>query len=401
MIRSLALAAILAAPAFAQEGPRVSVTLDPEGPVTVGTPLRVTATVLVPSYMPRPPVWPDLQIADAITRLPERATHPVTQGVGAESWSGVSRTWEIIPQRAADYDLGVSEVVVTYADPETNAPVEARPRLPDIAFSATVPAGAEGMEPFLAATSLTLTATLDGLPEGPKPGDAFTLTLTTTAAGPPAMLLPALADRLPTPEGLRAYPRQPTLVDGATATRTEAIAYVIERPGEFELSAVSLGWWNTEAQAAETATTETVIIHVEAPPGWRPSDEPVPVRNLVFIALMVLAGAATLVLLVRRRRRPPSSAALRRALRAAAQSAPPAEIRARLAAWRDSLARPPDTASEHAVERALRAIERPVYGLSVGAEAEAAARRAFVIELDAAHYRSEPPTTFLAALNPK
>ena len=56
--------------------------LDPEGPVTVGTPLAVTATVLVPTWMPEPPAWPDLQIADAITRLPERATRPVTERIG-------------------------------------------------------------------------------------------------------------------------------------------------------------------------------------------------------------------------------------------------------------------------------------------------------------------------------
>jgi hypothetical protein len=401
VIRGLVLAALLAAPAVAQVGPQASVTLDPEGPVTVGTPLRVTATLLVPSYMPRPPVWPDLQIADAITRLPDRATHPVTQRVGGESWSGVARTWEIVPQRAADYDLGAAEAVVTYADPKTNAPVEARLALPDVAFSATVPAGAEGVEPFLAATSLTLTATLDGLPEAPTPGDAFTLTLTTTAEGPPAMLLPALADRLPTPDGVRAYPRQPALVDGATATRTEAIAYVVERPGAFALPSVSLDWWNTGAQAAETATTQTVAIHVEAPPGWRPSGEPVPVRKLAWIAVAVLAGVATLVLFARRRRRLPSSATLRSGLRAAARSAPPAQIRARLTAWRDSLARPLAAASEQALDRSLRAIERPVYGPSVGAEAEAAARRAFVAELDAARYELEPRTAFLPDLNPQ
>ena len=99
--------------------------VDPDGPVTVGTPVEVTVTVLVPTYMPQPPVWPDLQISDAITRLPDRATHPVTQRIGQESWSGLSRTWEIVPQRPADFDLGSPTVRVTYADPATNAPIAA------------------------------------------------------------------------------------------------------------------------------------------------------------------------------------------------------------------------------------------------------------------------------------
>ena len=60
-------------------------------------------------------------------------------------------------------------MTVTYADPETNAPIEADVELPGIAFSATVPPGAEGMDPFLAATDLKLDATVDGLPETPSP----------------------------------------------------------------------------------------------------------------------------------------------------------------------------------------------------------------------------------------
>ena len=91
--------AVVAMPVLAQEPvqPQVAVTLDPEGPVTVGTPVGVTVTVLVPTYMPEPPDWPDLQIADAVTRLPERATHPVTERVGGESWSGIARVCRSAP----------------------------------------------------------------------------------------------------------------------------------------------------------------------------------------------------------------------------------------------------------------------------------------------------------------
>ena len=48
------------------------------------------------------------------------------------------------------------------------------------------------------------------------------------------MLLPELAKRIPTPVGLRAYPREPVLADAPpTATRTEAVAYVIEASGNY------------------------------------------------------------------------------------------------------------------------------------------------------------------------
>ena len=278
--RAPLLALLLAAPALAQTAPQpqVSVALDPDGPITVGTPIEVTVTVLVPSYMPQPPVWPDLQIADAITRLPDRATHPVTRRIGAESWSGLSRTWEIVPQRPADFDLGSPAIRVTYADIATNAPVTASITLPGIVFSATLPPGAEGIDPFVAASALTVAATVDGLPAAPRPGDAFTLTLTTDASGPPAMTLPPLAEQVPTPPGLRAYPRQPALVDTPgdppTAVRTEAITYVIEAPGAYTLPGPSLDWWNTSTRTRETAATDPVSLPFRHPPAGRQEPPP-------------------------------------------------------------------------------------------------------------------------------
>ena len=265
-----ALAALLVASAAAaqQDGPQVSVTLDPEGAVTVGTPIEVTATVLVPTYMPKPPVWPELQIADAITRLPERATQPLTRRIGTASWSGLSRTWEIIPQRAADYDLGAPEIAIAYADPDTGKPVESRLAMPDIAFSATVPPGATGMDPFLPASALKLSATLDGLPKNPCPGDAFTLTLTAAAVGPPAILLPPLGAGIATPVGLRAYPEESALTDvpgdrggPPTATRTEQVTYVIEAPGDFTLPGLSLDWWNTATSKLSPVLSSAILHH--------------------------------------------------------------------------------------------------------------------------------------------
>lgn len=368
MIRVAALALLLASAAQAQEaGPQVSVAIDPQGPVTVGTPVAVSVTLLVPTFMPSPPVWPDLQIADAITRLPERATRPVTERRGAESWSGLVRTWEIVPQRAADFDLGPLRIDATYADPQTSAPVRATVAVPDIAFTATVPAGAEGMDPFVAATSLGLDATVAGLPDEPKPGDAFTLTLTTTAAGPPAMLLPPLAARLPDLPGLRAYPRQPVLADGPPATRIEAVAYVIEQPGEYRIPALTLDWWNAGTAARETAATQPIAVSVPAPPGWRPPGDGAAAAHRrwpVMAVVVVAAVAAATVLLYRRRPRPPrppSEAELYRGLRRAIREAPAGAVHQSLAAWRAALAASPTPEASGAVDHALAALDRLTY----------------------------------------
>jgi hypothetical protein len=405
------LSLLLAVPALAQTAaqPQVTVTLDPDGPVTVGTPVEVTATVLVPTWMPDPPVWPDLQIADAITRLPERATHPVSVRVGRESWSGLARTWRIIPQRAADYVLGPAQIAVTYADPETSRPVAATLDLPDIAFSAALPPGAEGMDPFLAATSLTVAAEIDGLSQTPQPGDSFTLTLTTTAAGPPAMLLPPLAERLPTPAGLRAYPRQPALADQPgdppTGTRTEAIAYVIEQPGSYAFPALSLDWWNTARQRRETAATDAIAVDVSPPPGWTPVPGPRRLPRLAWLLVPAIAAALLAAFAALRHRghpRPPSLRSRRRALRQAVRSGSPGAIRLRLAAWQDALPAPVPHPAAEEIETALRGLERACFGPAASPGSESASRQALLRAIDAARPAGiRPSIAALPALNPR
>ena len=403
------LAALLAgAPARGAEAPRVELTRDPAGEVTVGTPLEVTLTLLVPSFMPEPPVWPDLGIADAITRLPGRATTPVTRRIGAESWSGLARTYEIIPQRAADYDLGPAEIALTYADPETSQPVAATAPVPDLAFRATLPPGAEGMDPFVPATALTLTATLDGLPAAPKPGDAATLTLTTTAEGPPAMLLPPLAGEIPDQPGLRAYPKEPRLTDKPgerggppTATRIETITYVIESPGQYRLPALTLDWWNTATRTRAQATAEGFAIDAGAAPAPPP---PHPLRRFaLLVALGVALAGAFGALALRRRHRPPAPPgprALRRAALKAARTGPVGAIRPRLAAWLAALPAPLAPPASARIEAALRALEERAYGTAAPAGDEASLRRRLRAEIARARPGVEAAAPALPGLNP-
>jgi len=375
------LAAILhaAMPAGAQDGPNVDVTAEPEGTVVVGSPVRVTATVIVPTYMPSPPEWPDLEIADAITRRSQRATHPVSERVGGETWSGVARTWEIIPQRPADYEIGDASVTVTFADPRANSPTETTVPLPAIRFEATVPKGAEGMDPFLAAAKLSVQVRQDGPPDPPRPGDSLTLTVTTTAVGPPAMLLPSLADRLPAPPGLRSYVGTPEIADGAgdapAATRTETITYVIERPGTYRLPAIEVDWWNTDEEASETASAKAIEIVVGAQPASagdsRARIPPATGWVLALVAILLVAGAWAVIA---RRRDTGSEAALYRKLRRAARREPVSSIRPALQAWWSAGRGHPDASILREVENAVRSLERGVYGPAGQNPADAPAR---------------------------
>jgi hypothetical protein len=414
MIRPLAFLLLAGAAALAQEtpeAPSVEVARVPEGEVTVGTPIEIRLTVLVPTYMPAPPVWPDLQIADAITRLPGRATHPVTRRIGGASWSGLTRTYEVVPQRAADFDLSGATISVTYADPATNAPRDTTLPVPPIAFAAVIPAGAEAVDPFVAATALTLAVSVEGLSDAPKLGDAFTVTLTATATGTPAMLLPPLAERLPVPDGLRAYPHEPALADtpgerGApgTGARTERITYVIESPGSYALPPVSLSWWDTTRGAIQTATTAPVAFEVAAAHGGDAEPALPWGRLAILIAAVALAGAAIVALVRRRALAPPSERRLYRQLQRCVRRDPVPAIRPRLAAWLGALS-PGDPTPGRRVESAILALERTAYGPAPAPSAAGALRGALLTAVaerrSAAHRQAGAAgRTALPPLNP-
>ncbi|MDS9469344.1 hypothetical protein RGQ15_17415 [Paracoccus sp. MBLB3053] len=275
--------------------PRVEITMRPEdGAVTVGTPLQVTVSVLVPNYLVSTPAWPDLQVADAITRMPANAARPGSRRVGDQTWIEVSRVYQFTPQRAAGYDLAEQSISLAYADLETGDPVSVEAIMPAISFTGTVPKGAESLSPFIAASAITLSQSVDGPGDDPSPGAAVTRTVTIEARGTQSMLLPALLGA-ESPEGLRAYPRQPDLSDtpgqrgaAGVAQRVESVTYVAEAPGEFTLPSLQLRWWNMDSSRIETSDVEGVQFSIVAPRGWHPPGTPDPRRGPVIWSLSVL-----------------------------------------------------------------------------------------------------------------
>lgn len=365
--------------------PKLEVSLSTDS-VTVGMPITITLTLLVPTYLLQPPTWPDLQLADAITRTAPGTSRPTSRRIGQENWAGVSHSVLVTPQRAADYVFPDATVGVTWADPATNEPVQMDLPLPAITFTAVLPEGAAGLDPFVTASALSLTTTVDGPGEAPNLGAAVTLTLTIEAQDTEAMLLPPLLERLETPQGLRAYPRQPELTDTpgerggpGTARRTEAVTYVVETPGDYRLSGLQLDWWNSAESRVETAATDPVSFSVPAPPGWTP---PLSLEEQESRRRMLLAGAAgfsavalalwflrgrILATLTRwRARRAASEPVLYRRVLRLARTGDLAALRPALDQWLalfDVTHPPPE------FERSLRQAERQLWGPSAPAVA--------------------------------
>jgi hypothetical protein len=112
---------------------------------------------------------------------------------------------------------------------------------------------------WLPARNLTLQAKWRPDQGEPKVGDPVTLDLHLESHGLTAAQLPDLSALLKLPEGIKAYPDQPTLkndASGATLTgvRDQSIALIADRAGDFTVPALSVHWWDTDANVEREAT---------------------------------------------------------------------------------------------------------------------------------------------------
>lgn len=289
----------------AEQGPTLDVDFG-ETEAIPGQPLSLRLTVLVPTFMPDPPVWPGLEAPNLLVRLPEGSTGPTSQRVGGETWSGITRHYRISPMVPGEFVIPPQDVLVTYADPETNEPVKVTLTTGSIAFTGVVPEGAEALDPFIAANSLELSQDIEGDPSAMSPGDSVTRRVTARIGGTSPMFLP---DIMPATvvEGVAAYPDEPVIEESddrgvVSGTRVESVTFVAEGGGEGEAPAVSLDWYHIETGEVETATVAGFQISVEGPPATRAEPPDWRAITAAAVAGLVLLG---LVLWLLRRALPP------------------------------------------------------------------------------------------------
>jgi hypothetical protein len=137
-----------------------------------------------------------------------------------------------------------------------------------------IPAG-----PWLPADNLQVVENWSRDPAQFAVGEPLTWTLAIIADGLTAAQLPSLAERLPLPDGLKAYPDQPELRNqtadsGITGSRQEKLAVMANRPGRYQLPGLRLGWWNTRTGKLEYAELASRVIEVQGP---APTRVPAPV----------------------------------------------------------------------------------------------------------------------------
>lgn len=407
---------MLAAAAPAQ--PVVRVEVNP-GSVRVGESAELKVTVLVPTWFARPPVYPNFELANAITRLPPDSSYPTSERVGRETWSGIVRNYRFYPLLGATYRLSGETITVTYANPGST-PLTAEVAVPDISIRGVVPEGAEGLNPYLAGTRLTLTRTVEGASEPLQVGDAVVVGYAAELEGLPAIFLPPLLPALDV-DGVSGYADVPKVDDGPPARREEKLTLVFDAGGTVTVPGTELYWWNSESGRIETASLEDLSFEVSGPTAQsasaRDSDEgalrgpAIAVTLILVLGLVAWMAAPALAHTLRkaaearRRSEPYAFRQLRRSIRGGNRSA----IHGDLLAWAKRLGADPDIRGfahvygDEGLVAAIDSLTADLYGRSrAGADpAElwrplSAARRRYLQH----RARHSGPNGTLPALNP-
>ncbi|MBW4935554.1 hypothetical protein [Marinobacter sp. F4206] len=254
-----------------------------------GQPISLRLTLLVPTFMPKPPVWPSFELPDLMVRLPERASGPTSDRVDGETWSGITRHYRIYPMAEGDFEIPPQPVQITFVELDNQQPTTITMSTEPLSFSGKIPEEGKALSPFLAASNITIEQQLKGDAEELKPGESLIWTVTARIEGTSPMFLPDLISDLRL-EGLAVYPEDPVISETSDrgvlgGTRTEQITLVAEVGGAGELPPITLQWLDLDNQCIEIAETGPVSYAVDGPlvgteliRNWRP------------IALAVIAG---------------------------------------------------------------------------------------------------------------
>lgn len=250
------------------QDPIARAEVSPGGVVTVGQPVTVTVTVLVPSFFQGAPAYPDLEIDDAFAIFNDRGSN-LSERIDGVTWAGQSRSYTIYPQRPGVFEIATIPVEVRYRGDGGAVTATASP--PPIRFEARIPPEAAGLDYFVAATDLTVQESFDVRPDTIRVGDAFARTITVTVSDALSMVIPPLEPAsIP---GLAIYPDPPRVDDtsgerGArlVGTRVETVSYVAQEEGEYRLPGIEISWWDVGAERMRSASVPEVSFVVVANP---------------------------------------------------------------------------------------------------------------------------------------
>ena len=295
---------LIAMPAVAAD-PVARASLQSKGTIYVGQQVLITVDILVPNYFLQPPQLPPLDLPGAIVTLQDGALN-LNETIGGISYSGIQRTYIVVPQRAGEFTLPSAEITFDYAAVPGQT-TQGKSSLPPLHFTVESAPGETAGSPGVVAAKITVTQDLSPDPKTLRAGDTLVRTITVRAEGLRAMMIPAVD--FTAPEGVRIYGQDPVLSE-ETGPRGQPIAgvrkdvaqYLFAAAGQYELPAIDISWFDPATEKTESVSAAAIRVSVTdipavatglAPPVQEPEE---PAFN--WFSAAMIAGAFLLAGLV-------------------------------------------------------------------------------------------------------
>jgi len=282
--------------------------------VIVGQPVRLEVVVLVPNYFTGAPAYPLFELDGAIVTLSDDRPEHLNEQIDGATYAGIRRFYVIYPEQPSDFHLPPVDIAVPYAAAPP-ATTTATLHLPPLHFRAELPPAARNLDYFLPTSRLTIQQKWSNSLSNLYVGDSVSRTIVVTTEKMQAMLIPPL--QLSAPEGVRIYPKGPSVEDEKSVSgvftqgvRTERASYLFAKSGDYVLPEIEITWWNLAAQKLTTSKLPAVEFHVsdttayvsELPPEQEtPAAAQTPHRNwrqyLSFLVKFAIGFAFAAILL--------------------------------------------------------------------------------------------------------
>lgn len=248
--------------------PIVRLSLEPAGPVELGTDSLLRVDVLVPTWFLAAPRFPEgFDLPGATVEAIRGSAQNLSEPIGGSTWAGLRRSYRIQPLNPGEFRLPELAVSLRYAAEGGRGALEhtARGQLA-APLRVRLPAAAAHLDPFIAAHRLHLAQRIERPERALGVGDAVRRTIVLdTDAGP--VELPASAWR--ESAGARVYVDPPRTREeriDATARallrREQSATWVFERAGRYELPPVDIEWWDIERRQVRRERLPAVALTV-------------------------------------------------------------------------------------------------------------------------------------------
>jgi hypothetical protein len=263
-------------------------------------PARLVVDIWVTSWFLEAPQLPAVEVQGAVVALADSAQH-LNDKSGSQPWFGIEREYLVTPTQEGVLQIPAFAVAVKPGPDGKPITLQTQPLT--LQAAALVRPAAAGNS--LITTQLQLGEKFDRDLQTLKAGDSFTRTVTMSAAGTPAMLLPPI--EFAPIDGLGVYPAPPLVANlgderggFSGGRRVDSATYVIQKAGRYTLPALEVQWWNPQTQALHREKIAAVHFKAAAGPATQ-GEFAIPGESLVERALgsghLLALGAGALILL--------------------------------------------------------------------------------------------------------